>query len=73
MHVIHSIFPSCTGVEFFAGRRVSYTGIKIFWYPFMSNNRSITFDQIKSFVKYTGCSGICLYQFKNSDGLHGYL
>ena len=36
----------------------------------MSNNCSITFGQIKSFVHYAGCSSICSYQFVNSDGLH---
>ena len=60
--VIHSIFPSCTGVEvFFAGRRVSHTGYFFVLDPMISNICSIIFDQIKYFVKYAGCSGKCLY------------
>ena len=52
MHVIQSIYPSCTGAYFWGLDGEYYTqGGILYWYPFMSNYRSITFDQIKNFVK----------------------
>ena len=37
-------------------------GVIFVRYPLVSNNCSITLDQIKYFVKYAGCSVVCLCQ-----------
>ena len=55
--------PTYTGVEVFAGRRVSSIGIILHWHTFMSSSHSNTFDKMKFFIVYVVYSQICFSKY----------